>query len=255
MARRKNREGVRMRGFLIRCGLALLVLFGLSTKFVDLTIGAGFGSHPSTAAWAATGVPAEGASFEFWLAAPAMAAGQDLREVLKKLGGGLEIRHGNLFAGETSGVRFANLDGEIALNGEAVLTIQAGKDRTNLGISLTYATLPPDVYALERRIRAAAGGFKGKGQLSWQVHGRQLGRLDGEVWRQIWARAFSAVEATRCGADQEETTILAHTDLLPGPPGAKNETSPGNLAITRRYDAQAGVTMIILSSPAAVEDY
>ena len=146
-----------MRRYLGRLAFALAILFAVSTKFVDVTVGAGFGRHPLETAWSATGVPADRFALDYWAVGTERAGQEDPGRLAKRLGSRLGVRQASIFMGEAAGIRFANLDGKLPGGGELVLTIQAQPARTYLGISCYYRRLPADLLGLERRIRLEIG--------------------------------------------------------------------------------------------------
>ncbi|MGE5598111.1 MAG: hypothetical protein ACM3XS_01870 [Bacteroidota bacterium] len=237
-----------MRRFALRMALALLFLFALSTKFVDINICAGFGRHPAEIAWAATGLDAERFTLDYWAAVQAGTARVDPREMVRKAASRLGIREPAVFAGQTGGIRFANLDGVAVEGGEAVLTLQAGERETALGISLVFDRLPPDILRLERRIRLAVSGIAPRGGICWAIRGRRPGRLRDESWRAMWARVLGALEGARRGETRGDDLIEAYSPLLRG-----TGENGINLVLLRRYEPDRRTTLVVVASPNLAE--
>ena len=242
-----------MRHYLSRFGLALLVLFIVSTKFVDITIGAGFGCHPAETAWAATGLVADHFSMDYWVAAPTPFLEGSLEEFARKIGGRLGVEKPNVFAGKNDGVRFANLDGRIGRDGELVLTVQSDKTGTNLGISCSYGTLPPDLLGLERRIRTASAGTGPRGTFYWTIRAQHPGHLREEAWRAMWVRVLASINAVRRGQEPGEYVIEAYTPLLPAAHAGAG-SGETNLVLVAQYDQARRVSMVALASPCLGEE-
>lgn len=237
-----------MRRYLGRLAFALAILFAISTKFVDITVGAGFGRHPLETAWSASGLRADRFSLDYWVAGPERAGQEDLGALAKRLGARLRASKVSLFKGETAGIRFANLDGRLAGHGELVLTIQAQPARMYLGISCYFDRLPDDLRGLERRIRLATAGLAPRGEFSWMVRGRQPGRLQGDAWRAMWVRVLGAVNADRRGDEPGDELIEAFSPLLPPAPAGSGAAAI-NLTLSRRYDRAHQATEVTLASP------
>lgn len=237
-----------MRHLLGRFGFALLVLFLISTKFVDVTIGAGFGSHPAATAWAATGLTAERFALDYWSSTPPPSAVQDPRQLAGKIASRLGVRKPSIYAGETGGIRFANLDGALPGEGEIVLTIQVERRETNIGISCCYGGLPDDLLGLERRIRLAVAGLGAQGAFYWTIRGRLPGRLREETWRAMWTRVLASINAERRGNRPDDDLIEAYTPLLPTAP-ASGVDGEVNLVLAAQYDPSRRASLIVLASP------
>lgn len=236
-----------MRRFFIRHSLAFAVLFLLSTRFVDVTVGSGFGRHPAEIAWEATGLPAERFVLDHWL--EGREGGGDLRRAAREIAARLRVREAALFGGEAGGVRFANLDGRLPDGGELVLTIQSAGKRWRVGLSCSYDRLPPDLRGLERKVLASLARFGPPGEWSWTIRGRRAGRVDPRIWRTIWARVLAAVGAVRRDEGRDEWSVAAYTPLLPAPPGTAT-----NLALVLRYDEAARSSVLIMASPIPLEE-
>lgn len=234
----------KMRRYLLRSGLALAVLFLLSAKFVDLTIGAGFGHHPIETAWAATGLTADLFALDYWVTMPAQ--GED-KEILKELAAGLGRRLGAgnaaVSTGQTNRINYANLDSKMGDGGELILTIQNNSQDMQIGISYYYHGLPASVLSLERRIRASLRDLDRRGDFFWKVRGRQPGRLSASEYRTLSARVLSAVNAVRSDTDDEDNLVEAISPLLPAA-----VSGAANLAISSSYDRRLRCTMVTLSS-------
>lgn len=238
-----------IRRCLYRTGFALLVLFLASTKFVDITVGAGFGLHPAEMAWSATGLKATGFSLDYWAATRDGDIPGDLEQWARRIGSRLGARDTRIFTGRASGVRFANLDGRLAADGELILTIQVENTRAHIGISCSYGGIPPRLADLERRIRFACLGLAPRGRFYWTAVGRSSVRLSAEAWRAMWVRVLRAVNAVRRDGEtgSAEGTILAYSPLLPLPAEAAPQNA--NLAISCAYDRVRRLTTVTISSP------
>jgi len=236
-----------MRRYLGRLSFALSVLFLISTKFVDITVGAGFGRHPAETAWSATGLMARQFSLDYWVSAPAGAVPTDLRRMAQRLGTRIGAERTNVFAGEVSGIRFANLDGKLGNGGELVLTIQVDRAQTQIGISCYYDRMPPDLLGLERRIRLSLAGSAARGKFSWEILGQQPDRLRGESWRAMWVRVLASIDAVRRGVEPGDDLIEAYSPLLPA--NRRGAGTDANLALAVQYDGERRVSLVTLASP------
>ncbi|NLG85312.1 MAG: hypothetical protein GX493_12070, partial [Firmicutes bacterium] len=96
-----------MSRFFLRYFLAIAFLFVLSTRFIDVTVGSGLGSHPAEIAWGATGLGAERFVLDYWV--EGREDGEDLRRLAARVGKDLRVKEAAVFAGRTRDVRFVNL--------------------------------------------------------------------------------------------------------------------------------------------------
>ena len=241
-----------MRRYLGRLAFALAILFTVSTKFVDVTVGAGFGRHPLETAWSATGLQVDRFALDYWATGMDRAGHEDPGRLAKRLGGRLGVRQASIFQGEAAGIRFANLDGQLPGGGELVLTIQGQPARIYLGISCYYDHLPADLLGLERRIRLTMLGLTARGEFAWTLCGRQPGHLQDEAWRAMWVRVLNSINASRRGDEPGDELIEAFSPLLPLAPTEAGRTE-FNLTLTRRYDCGDQTTEVTLASPTPAE--
>jgi hypothetical protein len=237
-----------MRRYLGRFILALLALFLLSAKFVDVTVGANFGNHPAETAWMATGLLADRFTMDYWVKAPAGTGRQDARALAEHIGARLGVGKRTIFAGEAQGIRYANLDGSLGAEGEMILTIQAEKTVTHIGVSYNYPNLPKSLSAIERRVRSSLAGYGPRGEIYWTVRGRQRGRLRDDAWRTMWARVLTSVAAVRRGDKPGDAVIEAYSPLIP----ANGDNI--NLVMASDYDPASGMTTVYLASPTLGEE-
>ncbi len=237
---------------LFRSGLALVLLFLVSTKFVDITIGAGFGCHPAETAWAATGLVADHFSLDYWVTAPNRSVEENLEAVARRIGARLGVAKPAVFVGQADGIRYANLDGDLPHEGELVLTIQAERAVLNIGVSCCYARLPPDLLALERRVRLSLAGIGSRGTFYWTIRAQQAGHVRDEVWRAMWVRVLASVNAIRRGHQPGENVIEAYTPFLPS--SQPGQSDGVNLVLVSQYDQARRVSLIALASPSLGEE-
>ncbi len=237
-----------MRRLCIRLALALASLLLISIKFVDVTIGAGFGRHPAEAAWTAIGIAAESFSLDYWLTVPPLAAGKDLKTWAQKLGARLGASQDAVCAGRIDRIAYANLSGLLDRDADLVLTIQSEPETAHIGVSCHYSGMPSDLIGLERRIRLGLAEAGRSGEFSWTIRGRVKGRLGDEDWRAMWSRVLAAVKGTRRDPQAGGGFISAYTPLLP--PGQGAVAGRGaNLVMAREYDSADRTTLIMMASP------
>lgn len=240
-----------MRRYVGRFLLASLCLFLISTKFVDITVGAGFGRHPLEMAWTATGLAAMNFSLDYWAAAPALPAGSDPAALLTKMAARLGARDSRVFSGRAEGIRFANLQANMPGRGELVLMVQAEGTVTHVGIAYCAPSLPPDLRALERKVRLAVAGCAPRGRFYWTICGRYGNRAPGSAaWRAMWARVASAVGGIRRDDGLGENVVEIYTPLLPEAEGGRDGA---NLVLARRQERGSRAGLIVLASPSLGE--
>lgn len=234
-----------MRRYLQRMLFSLIVLLLLTTKFVDLTVGGGFGRHPIEVAWSASGLAAGRFTLDYWAICHNEEPRTDPGRIARRIGARLGVIKPRVFTGRAAGVAFANLDGTLAEEGDLFLTVQSDASTTNIGLSCYYTRLPKDLQGLIGRIRRSTPDPAAQGSFYWTIEGCKEGRLDAAAWRGMWVRVLNSVSAARRGDRPGDNVIEAYTPLLPTLSG--DASGRINLVLTLQHRGE--ISLVRLSSP------
>lgn len=235
-----------------------IILYLLSIKFADISMGIPMGQHPLEAGWARTGLIVNEVSLEGWdLISHRFETVKELQtrmeHVIKDLG--LTSAEAPVVGGG-EGFHYVNVTGRTSNGGQAVVVLQSialnAGGETHLGFTLNHEGQQNGV---EKTIEDFNGILRKHGMkkpLAVAIQGQTPGRLDEIETEALFERCFRTLKADRIngGWIEDYRNWRGKSGMLPrkgaGPQGV-------NLEISAVYDPKRNITSVTMATPSMTE--
>lgn len=236
-----------------------IILYLLSIRFADISLGVPIGQHPLEAGWAKTGLSVETIDLEGWdCVTCSYETEEQLMRRIKRLVKALNLHTEEApLVGGGKGFRYVNLTGRTPEGGQAVLVLQSialeEGGETHLGFTLTDTGREYPVEQLIERYNQRLRTNGMKKPLAIAIQGEAPGRLTDKQTEELFERCFRSLRATRVngGLVEDYHNWRGKSGILNE---AKGSTVDGiNLEVSATYDMERDVTQITMATPSITE--
>lgn len=250
-----------MKKFLIKMGLAGLLLLVLGTKFVDISAGQTPAADPLLNAWEATSVKATEFIIDGWgVRGASYLSLVEIEGLGRQIEAKLGVRStGRPTVSEESAMRYYTSDGRMSSDVRAVITVQSSRGEaahpasTHTGVLLVGDGRVTDMPRLRRQVLTMLTEGGRKGETAVAVSGTIQGRVDAPEAQAICNRIVSGTGGKRLGlvSDEGSVTLSAFAPGLGAPVNLGGLKI--NLQASVRYNPATDQTVVTLASPMLTE--
>lgn len=237
--------------------VSAMVLYILSLRFADVSVGIPLGEHPMETGWGRTGLRVEELSLEGWNRVSGSFESMEVLEArMNKLVRGLRLKQAAPPArGENPAFRYLNAEGTLPDGSRGLVSLQTmeieGKAETHLGFILCRPRQFKDFQQAVQNYEETLHKAGLRGPLSITMIGAYPGRLDEREIKAIFNRCFRALEAHRVDGNimREYSSWRGSSLRLPG--RSKLGKTGVNLEASAVYDNRRNATVVTLATPVA----
>lgn len=235
--------------------VSAIILYLLSIRFADVSVGIPLGQHPLEAGWEHMGLVVNEVTLEGWSrVSTSYESMETLKGRMENLVRTLRLKQVAQPAyGEHDSFRYLNMEGILPDGSRGLVSLQTlriGKEaETHLGFILSRPQQFKDFQHAVEDYEEALKKAGLKGPIGITMTGVYPGRLGEREIQQIFGRCFRALDARRVDGDfvKEYCNWLGRTRKLPG----KTTTgwNSSNLEASAVYDSKRNATVVTLATP------
>jgi hypothetical protein len=234
-----------------------VVLYILSMRFADISVGIPMGVHPLELACDHIGLEVTETSIESWLLLSEHYETDEkltnrMNQLVRELG--MEEK-AEIISGGGEAFCYLNAEGKLHDGGQAIIILQSinesiQKGETHLGFTISYTRRPRDLADTIGKYERILRSFGCINPVQLVITGEINGELSKSERESLFRRCFKSLEAVRVdGAANEEgySNWRGRTRCLPG----KVRFGPDeiNLEIAVVFDHERDVTVVSLGAP------
>ena len=234
-----------------------LVLYILTIRFADISVGIPMGLHPLELACDSIGLHITETSIENWsLLSNQYETDDKLRNRMNQLFRGLEMEGtGELISGGGEAFSYLNAEGRSRDGGQAIIILQSVNEssqngETHLGFTISYSGRLRELEATVQKYERTLRSFGCPTPVQIAITGEVDGELSKSEQESLFQRCFKSLEAIRVDGGATEGGYYnwrGRTKFLP----AKVRFGPDeiNLEIAAVFDRERNVTVVSLGAP------